>query len=398
MGGTRYVRYPYSDYGAGSSGGFDDWMETISTPGWHTVRLITDPDNTIDESDENNNVWEGQFYWESSGPLVYSAHTVDDDTSGESNGNGDGIVNCGETIELYVDLYNQGDSTATGVNATISTSDSYVTWLDNTDSSYPDISGGGTGTNSNDFDFAVDSSAPDGHVIHFDLDITATNGGPWSDSFNVAVVCINNPPNTPSNPSPMDGATNQDINVDLSWTGGDPDADDTVTYNVYFGANDSTPDNLICNDVSTPACDPGTLVYGTHYYWYVVATDNHGASTTGATWDFTTTVLSAPPAITSITPNSGNNNEVVHIANLAGSDFQSGATVRLIKTGQADIAATNVVVVSSSQITCDLDLRGVALGQWTVRVANPDTQYAELADGFTVKGVVYLPIILRNAR
>lgn len=150
--------------------------------------------------------------------------------------------------------------------------------------------------------------------------------------------------------------------------------------------------------MSTSACDPGTLVYDTHYYWYIVATDNHGASTTGATWDFTTAVLSAPPALTSITPNSGNNNEVVHIATLAGSDFQSGATVRLIKTGQADIVATNVVVVSSSQITCDLDLRGAALGQWTVRVTNPDTQYAELADGFTVKGVVYLPIILRNAR
>ena len=288
VGDTRYVRYPYSDYGAGQSSGFDDWMETIPTPGWHTVRLITDPDNSVDESDENNNVWEGQFYWEPSGPLVYSAHTVDDDNTGESNGNGDGIVNCGETIELYVDLYNQGGSTATGVNATISTSDPYVTWLYNTDSSYPDIPDGGTGTNSNDFDFQVDLSTPDGHVIHFDLDINASNGGPWSDSFDVPVVCLNNPPNTPSNPSPTDGATNRDINVDLSWTGGDPDPGDTVTYDVYFEANDSTPDNLICDDASTPACDPGTLAYDTHYYWYVVATDNHGASTTGDTWDFHT--------------------------------------------------------------------------------------------------------------
>jgi hypothetical protein len=35
-------------------------------------------------------------------------------------------------------------------------------------------------------------------------------------------------------------------------------------------------------------CDPGTLSYGTDYYWYVVATDNHSATTTGPTWDFTT--------------------------------------------------------------------------------------------------------------
>ncbi len=62
---TRYVRYPYSAFGAGWVGGFDDWLVTIPSPGWHTVRLITDPDNTIAESDENNNVWEGAFYWQS---------------------------------------------------------------------------------------------------------------------------------------------------------------------------------------------------------------------------------------------------------------------------------------------------------------------------------------------
>ena len=103
----------------------------------------------------------------------------------------------------------------------------------------------------------------------------------------------------------------------------------------------------------------------------------------------------APPAITSVTPNSGNNNEVVHITNLAGSDFQSGATVRLKKTGQVDIVAINPVVVVSTSITCDFDLRGASPGQWTVRVTNPNTQYAELYNGFTVKGLVFLPIVLK---
>lgn len=64
VGSTRYARYLYSDFGAGWTGGFDDWSETISTPGWYTVKLIADPDNTIEESDESNNTWEGQFYWE----------------------------------------------------------------------------------------------------------------------------------------------------------------------------------------------------------------------------------------------------------------------------------------------------------------------------------------------
>jgi C1A family cysteine protease len=78
--GTRYVRYPYSDFGAGWSGGFDDWSEGVSTPGWHTVRLITDPDNTVAESDETDNVWEHQFYWSPSGDPYEP-----DDTSGQAN-------------------------------------------------------------------------------------------------------------------------------------------------------------------------------------------------------------------------------------------------------------------------------------------------------------------------
>ena len=123
------------------------------------------------------------------GPLAYDSHAVDDDNNGQSSGDGDGVVECGESIELYVDLYNQGNGTATGVNAAISTSDPHITWLYNTASGYPDIPGGGTATNSDDFDFTVDPSTPHGHAIQFDLTVNASNGGPWSGSFSVSVAC-----------------------------------------------------------------------------------------------------------------------------------------------------------------------------------------------------------------
>jgi hypothetical protein len=123
------------------------------------------------------------------GPVVYDDYIVDDDNTGESSGNVDGVANCAETIELYVALRNLGPDAASGVVATISTNDPYTSWLYNTDSTYADIPGGGTGTNASDFDFYVDPGTPDGHMIHFDLDITASNGGPWSDSFDVPVVC-----------------------------------------------------------------------------------------------------------------------------------------------------------------------------------------------------------------
>ncbi len=96
----------------------------------------------------------------------------------------------------------------------------------------------------------------------------------------------NNPPNTPSNPSPADDATGVSINADLSWTGGDPDSGDTVTYDVHFGTSVSPP--LVSDNQAAITYDPGILSYNTKYYWKIVATDNHEASTSGPLWDFTT--------------------------------------------------------------------------------------------------------------
>jgi hypothetical protein len=105
---------------------------------------------------------------------------------------------------------------------------------------------------------------------------TTGNGGPG-----------NNPPYIPSNPSPADGSIDQDININLSWSGGDPDGD-AVTYDVYFEANDDTPDVLVSANQPGTTYDPGTLAYSTHYYWQIVAEDEHGATSTGPVWDFVT--------------------------------------------------------------------------------------------------------------
>jgi hypothetical protein len=110
-------------------------------------------------------------------------------------------------------------------------------------------------------------------------------------------------PNPPRNPSPANGATGQSVNTDLGWAGGDPDPYDTVTYDVYLEAGDATPDNVVCGGGTTTTCDPGSLVRGAHYYWRVVATDSHGASTTGPVWDFYVNRL--PNAPTSPTPSDG---------------------------------------------------------------------------------------------
>lgn len=109
-------------------------------------------------------------------------------------------------------------------------------------------------------------------------------------------------PNIPSNPSPVNAANNQPITIDLSWSGGDLDVGDTVAYDVYFEGGDSTPDVLVSNDQVGTSYDPGVLNGGQTYYWKIIATDNHGASTIGPVWYFGTVTPpdTTPPTISGI--------------------------------------------------------------------------------------------------
>jgi C1A family cysteine protease len=107
------------------------------------------------------------------------------------------------------------------------------------------------------------------------------------------------------------------------------------------------------------------------------------------------------PAVASIAPNTGRNTGTLHVTSLAGTYFQPEAGVKLTRPGQADIDATNEVLVNSARITCDLDLTGAVTGTWNVVVTNPDGQRGTLANGFTVTDpswyqVVYLPLVTRH--
>lgn len=100
-----------------------------------------------------------------------------------------------------------------------------------------------------------------------------------------AAAWINVPPNMPDDSLPRDSAKAVSPYIDLRWTSGDSNYFDRVVYDVYFGTVNPPP--FVMNK-TTGVYDPGTLPFGTTYYWQIVAKDNSGDSTVSPLWTFTT--------------------------------------------------------------------------------------------------------------
>jgi len=103
-----------------------------------------------------------------------------------------------------------------------------------------------------------------------------------------------------------------------------------------------------------------------------------------------------PPSVASITPNWGYAGRVLGNVVVVGQNFQNGASVQLTKSGQSPILASWPTVQGSTRISCTLDLGKAVPGRWTVKVTNPDARWDDLPDGFTVKAVAYLPVVLKQ--
>ncbi|MBU1707114.1 hypothetical protein KKB28_04285, partial [bacterium] len=113
--------------------------------------------------------------------------TIDDDNSGESQGNNDGVANPGETIEVAVPLKNWGGSTVTGVEADISLVDPFLVSLDDNTESYGTILSGGTASPGDDYNFTIADYVPDGHVFQFDLTVTDDVPNFWESAVPITV-------------------------------------------------------------------------------------------------------------------------------------------------------------------------------------------------------------------
>ena len=96
----------------------------------------------------------------------------------------------------------------------------------------------------------------------------------------------NDPPNTPSNPSPADGSENIPLDITLSWSGGDPNPGDTVLYDLYFSTNN--PPTIWKRDLEVTSVSVQNMQGNTKYYWKVIAKDSHHEQAEGPKWFFIT--------------------------------------------------------------------------------------------------------------
>ena len=117
--------------------------------------------------------------------------------------------------------------------------------------------------------------------------------------------------------------------------------------------------------------------------WDVVVTNDDGQS--GSLSKGFTIFYPAAPMVIAIDPPTGVNTGIVPITNLSGTGFMDGASVTLMKDGQANISGTEVFVASPGQITCNFNLAMAAVGLWDVVVENDDGKSGILADGFEVR-------------
>jgi outer membrane protein assembly factor BamB len=116
----------------------------------------------------------------------------------------------------------------------------------------------------------------------------------WSDPLTISIIEENLPPYKPSNPIPTNNSENVSIYADLKWDGGDPNSEDTVVYDIYFGT--TSPPPLVAENITEETYDPGTMEIKTMYYWQIIAEDSQGLTTEGQIWNFKTEeYLNEPP-------------------------------------------------------------------------------------------------------
>ncbi len=294
---------------------------------------------TVTDDSDLSGTW--RALWDSTN-LYYLVEVTDDTLNNDSNNAWDD-----DSVELYIDADNSKGTSYDGVN------DYQYVFRYNDGTIHL---GSSSATNTEGIDFTIVATAngynfevsipwstlgvtaAQGSLIGTDVHVDDDDDGgsrdgkkawfaivddSWTDpnTFATAELVAGGgpvPPDPATNPNPADGATNQSIDVDLTWSAGSG----ATSHDVYFGTPSSPP--FVQNQTGT-TFDPGTMANSTTYYWRIDEVNAQG-TTTGSVWSFTTEAATPPPGQAS-NPNPADGatdiNTTVTLSWTAGTDATS---------------------------------------------------------------------------
>ena len=118
--------------------------------------------------------------------LVENAVTIDDDNVSGTSGNGDGILDAGETVDLTIPIKNNGGTGSTLVNGVLSTTNPAVTMITSA-VSYGTVAAGATVSNAVRYRLSTGYTTTDQTEIAFNLSITDGGGKHYQEPIRITL-------------------------------------------------------------------------------------------------------------------------------------------------------------------------------------------------------------------
>lgn len=309
----RFIHYPFNALGIGADGGFDDWSEIWNESGWHTVKLVVDAENDLVESNESNNVWTKDFYWEAppppnddfNNPTIISTmpYNISLDTTGATQASDDpDLVDCNRLAGLASVWYRYTPPANGTLNLDTKGSDydtMLAVWTGSRGNLNPVDCNDDIGTVNGEWDqdssltlflnagvtyhieistYIADISSAEALELSKPDDINAQSGGGQLQFHATYSVPI---PTTPILISPTSGTIITDYTPLLDWS---DQPSDHYQVQVATASNFSVASILYDQNITNSDFTvPSNLTPGKTYYWKVRAFNGLGQSSAWST-------------------------------------------------------------------------------------------------------------------
>lgn len=214
------------------------------------------------------------------GPVMVAGVDVDDDGIGDSQGNGDGICNPGERVELHVRLKNLGTGSLGAVTGTL-TAVTTTLAMPVARQSFGIIAPGTVGASQRSYVITVPSDLAGATKLSLSLLVSAANGGPYALPFDLR--CFQNKTNSPpSKPTvvAISPPAPRPTSLLTAQAGGavDPDPGDSLTYQYEWLCSHDQGHSWVAADPVISVQSGGGLIPGEQWKARARSSDGKASS------------------------------------------------------------------------------------------------------------------------